>query len=159
MTDMLLGAMILGPMAVALLLKSNAALSFMALCAGSVVVNYGGADISSAIKQAGLGPYSTSAVELVLLVTPLAITLLLTRKAVAKRSKYYFQAVAAICAGGLLALSAVPLLTQTMQTSFATSEIWLNLQKVQAAVVTIGALASLLLVWFAGFKHSKFKKH
>lgn len=159
MTDMLLGAMILGPLVLSLLLKSNGALGFLALSTGSVVVTYGGTDINNAIKQVGLGPYSTSAVELVLLITPLVVTLLLTRKSVAKRSKYYFQAVAALCAGGLLALAAVPLLTDTMQTSFSDSDIWVNLQKIQAGVVGIGALCSLLLIWFVGLKHSKRKKH
>jgi hypothetical protein len=98
-------------------------------------------------------------VELVLLIAPSVITLLLTRKSVAKRSKYYFQAVAALCAGGLLALAAVPLLTDTMQTSFSASDIWVNLQKVQASVVGVGALCSLLLIWFTSKKHSKSKKH
>ncbi|PJE65481.1 hypothetical protein COU91_01380 [Candidatus Saccharibacteria bacterium CG10_big_fil_rev_8_21_14_0_10_47_8] len=159
MTDVLLAALTLGPLLVSLVLKSNAALGFLALSAGSVVVTYGGNDISSLIKQIGLGPYSTSAVELVLLIIPLAVTLLLTRKSVAKRSKYYFQAVAALCTGGLLALAAIPLLSNTMQTSFSASDIWINLQKVQASVVGVGALCSLFLIWFGGLKHSKHKKH
>lgn len=159
MTDVLLVVLIFGPLVVSLLLKSNAAQGFLALSAGAVVVAYAGSDISSAIKQTGLGPYSTSAIELVLLIAPLVITLLLTRKSVAKRSKYYFQAVAALCAGGLLALTAVPLLTDTMQTSFSASDIWVNLQKVQASVVGVGALCSLLLIWFTSKKHGKSKKH
>lgn len=159
MTDILLAAMVFGPLAIGLLLKSNAAMGFLALAVGSVVVTYGGSDISSTIKQIGLGPYSTSAVELVLLITPLVITLLLTRKAVAKRSKYQFQAVAALAAGGLLALAAVPLLTDTMQISFASSQAWIDLQKIQATVVGVGALCSLLLIWFTSKKHSKSKKH
>ena len=159
MVNLLLIVLILGPLALYLLFKSNAALSFLALCAGVVVVSYGGNDINSAIKAVGLGPYSTSAVELVLIIAPLALTLIVTKKTVASRSKAYFQGVTALCAGGLLALSTVPLLTETMQTSFANSQIWLNLQKIQAAVVGVGVLCALVLTWSKSLKKSKSKKH
>lgn len=159
MTDTLLAALILGPLVVSWLLKSNAALGFLALSAGAAVVTYGGDDISSFIERIGLGPYSTSAVELVLLIAPLVVTLLLTRRSAVKRSKYYFQMVAALCAGGLLALASVPLLTETMQTSFSASDLWINLQKYQAGIVGVGALCSLFSIWFGSHKHSKHKKH
>jgi hypothetical protein len=161
MTDMLLVVLVFGPFALSLLLKSNAALAFLSLSAGTAVVTYGGDDINKAIQQLGLGPYSTNTVELFLLIVPLVVTLLVTRKTVANRSKSYFQAVSALCAGGLLALAAVPLLNGSGDINFSDSSAWINLQKFQAAIVGIGALCALVTVWSASLKkHSgKSKKH
>jgi len=68
------------------------------------------------------------------------------------------QLAAALCVGGLLALSGVPMLAESVQANFNSSQAWTDLQKVQGAVVGAGVVLSLLIVWLGGLKHRS-KKH
>lgn len=66
----------------------------------------------------------------------------------------------ALCAGGLLALVGVPLLSESVRANFADSALWENLQKIQSSIVGAGAFLSLVLVWLSSSKKSKSgKKH
>mgnify|MGYP000212142517 CR=1 FL=1 len=159
MPDLILAALITGPLIITFLLKSNAALGFLSLCAGSVLVTYANSDIKNGLQQIGAESLSNSAVALGLLTIPLAVTLLLTRKSVANKSKLLFHAIPAACAGGLLALSAVPFLSDTVQADFASSELWLNLQKAQTLIIGAGAITSLALVWLGSLKRHGKKHH
>jgi len=157
--ELILAALVAGPLILTFLLKSNAALGFLSLCAGSVLVTYANTDIKNSLEQVVADSLSNSAVALGLLIIPLTLTLLLTRKSVTNKSTLLLHAVPALCAGGLLALSAVPFLNDTVQVDFASSEIWLNLQKVQTLVIGAGAVTSLTLVWLSSLKRHGKKHH
>lgn len=155
---MLLAAMIFGPLVLTFLLKSNAALGFLVLCAGFVASTSVIGDLKHLLSQLNLSTTS-STISILLLTVPLVLTLLLTRKSASKGFKFWLQLVTALCAGGLLALSVAPILSSSSQFDVTTSSFWISLQKTQAAIIGIGALFSLLLIWFTGLKHSRRKKH
>ncbi len=156
MSDFLLGVMILGPLVLTFLLKSNAALGFLVLCAGFVLSTSVIGDLKHLLSQLNLSTTS-STIGVVLLTVPLILTLLLTRRSAGRGIKFWLQLVAALAAGGLLALSVGPILGSSSQFDVTTSSFWPNLQKIQSEIIGIGALVSLLLIWFGGIKH--FKKH
>jgi hypothetical protein len=155
--DVLLAILILGPVAITFLLKSNAALAFFALCASFVVISFAGADIADLTKNLSFQINNTT-LNLVLLVTPVALTLLLTRKAFSGSLKLLLNLLLALCGGILLALVAVPLLSKSARLDFTNNTFWDDLQKIQTTAISGGAGLSLLLTWFAKTPHHP-KKH
>jgi hypothetical protein len=158
MVDALLAAFILAPLVLAFFLRSNGAVSFLALCAGFVLTTYVGSDFKNLLNHFGFNSLNLSTLNLILLILPLALTLLLTRHTFEKRSSFLIHGLPVLSAGGLLAVAAIPFLSGSLQDSFNKSHIWFDLQKAQAAYIGIGVLISLLIIWFEGLKHHP-KKH
>jgi hypothetical protein len=78
MADAILAAFVLIPVVLAFLLKSNAASSFLALCAGFVVISFASADLENLTGQLSFS-INSGVMNLVLLVLPLLFTLLFTK--------------------------------------------------------------------------------
>lgn len=150
----------LGPLLLTFLLKSNAALSFLALCAGFVVISFAGSDLQNLTGQLNFS-INSSTLNLVLLILPLVLTLLLTRKSFSKAGGLLLHGLVALCAGALLALVGVPLLSDSVRANFADSNLWTNLQKIQSSVIGAGVFLSLVILWAQNLKKasSKDKKH
>jgi hypothetical protein len=155
--NILLAVLIFGPVAITFLLKSNAAQAFFALCAGFTVISYAGADLADLTKNLSFQINNTT-LNLVLLVAPLLLTLLLTKKAFSGSIKPLLNYAVALCAGVLLALVAVPLLSESARLNFANNTFWNDLQRIQTPAIAGGAGLSLLLTWFAKSPHHP-KKH
>jgi hypothetical protein len=159
MADTLLAVLILLPAVLAFLLKSNAALGFLALCGGFATITLSGSDIEQLVGQTRITSLTSNNVDLALLTVPLLLTLLLSYKSVSSKNSRYFSVVPALCAGGLLAIVAAPMFSTALQVSVTNSKFWQDLKDLQAYVVAIGFLASLLLMWSGGLKHGHSKKH
>jgi hypothetical protein len=159
MADILLGVLALGPLTITLLLKSNAALSFLSLCAGFVVISFAGTDLENLTGQLNFS-INSGTLNLALLALPLLLTLLFTKKSYKDKPALIFHAAIALCAGGLLALVGIPLLSESVRANFAGSEPWSQLQHAQGAVIGAGVFLSLATVWLtSGKKHGGLKKH
>ena len=155
MADVVLVVLILLPPLLTYFLKSNAALSFLALCTGFVLSTSVIGDLKHLLSETDLS-VTDDTLAAIILVLPFVITLLLSRHRTGKGMLMYLQLAAALAGGGLLALSIGPLLTST-QFSVVDSSFWSQLQKIQAGIIGIGALISLVLVWLGGSQ--KAKKH
>ena len=154
MADIALAVLIFGPFVITYFLKSNAALGFLALSVGFVLSTSVIGDLTHLLSEMNLS-VTNDTIGLILLLLPLIITLLLTRHGSGHRNPVFImQLVAALATGGLLALSAGPLLASS---SFnpTTSGLWAKLSNIQASVIGAGALISLGLVWLSGHH----KKH
>jgi hypothetical protein len=156
MAEAILAAFILTPVILAFLLKSNAAYSFLALCAGFVVISFAGADLENLTGQLSFS-INSGIINLTLLILPLLFTLLFTKgKAKAGFGRIIHLAIA-LCAGGLLALAGVPLLNESLRANFAHSDLWSNLKSIQGPVIGVGVLLSLIVTWAKALKKSKLK--
>lgn len=154
---MILGALILAPVAVTYLLKSNAALGFLALCAGFVVSTSAVGDLKQLLNEMDLSVTETT-LALIFIALPLFLTLLVVRAGTKHGLQFVLQLLAALAAGGFLALSIAPLI-DARDFNLEGSEVWKVLQDFQAAVVGGGALVSLMLIWTSGFSRRGHKKH
>lgn len=152
MADALLATLILVPVALTYLLKSNAATSFLALCAGFAVITLSGSDIEHLFGQTRITSLTSNDVDLILLVVPLLFTLLFTYRSVTGKRQRLFQLVPALCAGGLLAIVAAPMFNDAVGTDVVSSQFWQDLQNIQSYVIGIGLLASMLLIWSSGLR-------
>lgn len=161
MADALLATLVLLPVVITFLLKSNAAVSFLALCGGFAVITLSGGDIQHLIGKTKITSLTSNDVSLILLLVPLLLTLLLTYKNVAGGSRRLLQLVPALCAGGLLAAVAAPMFSDSLNTNLSGSEFWKELENIQSYIVSAGLLVSLLLIWSGGFASTKphAKKH
>ena len=158
MTDTILLAMIIGPLVVTFLLKNDAALSFLVLCLGFVLSVSVIGDLKQLLIEQNLS-VTESTLGLVLLLAPLIITMLLTRKTAGKGFKFYLHLATALACGGLLALSLGPILNTSSYINLYESQIWKNLDKIQSIVIGAGAALSLLLIWSKSVGKSGKKKH
>lgn len=154
MPDIVLIILILAPAIITYLLKSNAALGFLALCVGFVLSTSVIGDLKHLLSETNLS-VTSSTLGIALLVLPLLLTLLLSRKSHQRGLLFYAQLVCALLAGGLLTLSAGPLINSTVSFNLMDSSIWTNLQKYQAAIIGAGAFLSLMLVWLGSAHRSK----
>jgi hypothetical protein len=160
MADAILAGFVLGPLLLTFLFKSNAALSFLALCAGFTVISFAGSDFQSLTGQVNFS-INSGTLNLILLILPLTLTLLITRKSFSKKGGFILHGLIALGAGALLALIGIPLLSESVRANFANSTLWSDLQKIQASVVGAGVFLSLVVVWAKNLKKSsiKDKKH
>lgn len=161
MADALLATLVLLPAVLTLLLRSNAAVSFLALCGGLAMITLSGSDIEHLIGKTKITSLTSNDVSLMLLIVPLLLTLLLTFKGASGNKQRLLQIIPAVCAGGLLAAVATPMFNDSLNTNLSDSQFWKLLQNIQTYIVGAGLLSGLLLIWSDGFSHSKShgKKH
>jgi len=156
MADVILAAFVLSPPLLVFFLKSNAATSFLALCAGFVVISFAGSDLQNLTGELNFS-INSGVLNLTLLLLPLLFTLLFTKGSTKKGAGLAVHLAIALCAGGLLALVGVPLLSESVRANFADSELWKELQNIQAGVIGTGVFLSLIVVWAKALKKSKLK--
>lgn len=160
MTGIVLLALLIGlPILLILLLRSNAAIIFLALCTGSVLVTYLSQDtlnVAHSIVSSN-GQVIDSAVKIALLLLPAILTALFMRKS-ASGGKALLNLLPAIVTGVLTALLVVPLLPLAAQSNVTTTSTWSQLLQYQSFVVGAGVLISLFLLWGGRRKHDKHDK-
>jgi hypothetical protein len=132
-----------------LLLRANAAMVFLSLCLGEVLVRYVAGEANDLIKAAAphAGQVSTSTVSLFLLLTPAVVTGMVTIFSVHGRLKNIVNVLPAAAVGALVVLLGVPLLTPGLRINLESQQAWHILSNAQAFVVAAGALVSLVFLW------------
>lgn len=153
MADILIAVFILAPAVLAYFLKSNAAISFLALCAGISLSNYADLDVQRLINHLGFWS-SLGNIDLFLIIVPLALSLLLVRRSSHGLSKFLHIA-AGLLAGYLLALTVIPALGDNGAISLSSSHWWFKLTKIQSYGVGVGAVLSLVMIWMTNLKLPK----
>ena len=156
MADVVLGALILGPLVLTYFLKSNAALGFLTLCTGFVLSTSVIGDLKQLLSEINLS-VTQSTLGLILLILPLTITLVLSRSSKKKGLTFWAQLAVALCAGGLLVLSVAPILATSSDFDLSSSKFWDQLEGMQSMVIGLGGVLSFILIWSGGIK--KPKKH
>lgn len=138
-------------------LRINAALVFLSLCLGDVLVQFVANDAN--LMLSGVTSRATpSNVKILLLLLPAVLTMFFMVKTV-KKSRMVLNALPALGAGFLAALLIVPLLPAGTANPIIHSAIWKQGQKLQDLIVGVSALVSLFFLWLqrpkAGDKHEK----
>src|SRR3954469_22335625 len=114
MTDALLATLVLLPAVLTFFLKSNAAVSFLALCGGFAVITLSGSDIQHLVGQTKITSLTSNDVDLILLLVPTFLTLLLTFRAVSSQRLRFVQLLPALAVDALLAIIAGPMLSSAI---------------------------------------------
>lgn len=148
------------PIVLTLLLRANAAIVVLALCAGAVLQQFAGADSTTLFNSfaSSSNEVVASVVQLVLLFLPAGLTILFWHGSM-RGSKTLVNVVPAIGAGLLAVLLAVPLLPPGLRHNVIGSSIWSNTLQFQSTIVAATLFASFLVLWTSKPRHSKDKKH
>lgn len=139
-------------------IRTNSAISFLALCAGNVLVNSSGDNMgliaSSLTSGAGI---ASNIAKIALLFLPMVVSSFLLRGQISK-SLFFLNLLPAICAGLLAVLFCVPLLPADIAKNVTDTETWKLIVQYQEFVIGIGLLLSVVLI-SATSKHHKSEKH
>lgn len=147
-------ALALLPVLAIMLLRVNAAIAFMSLALGSVLVTYVAPDITTIFGgfSAGNGQ-KYQWVQLGLLVVPFVLAILFTRANIKGRGKHALNLLPALASGLLFVLLVIPLLPADLQRHMHAETAWRQLDNLQTAVVLGGAAFSLLFLLVTHRKH------
>lgn len=151
------------PVFVMTVLRVNAALVFLSLCLGAVLVEYVAGEANSLVtlfsEQAGSA--SASSIQLALLFAPTIVTLVVTIFSMHGKLKVPLNILPALGASALAILLTVPLLPFGLRFALEEQAIWEHLVKAQALVVGAGAVVSLAFLWTQrrSLKHHDKRRH
>lgn len=137
------------PFLILTVLRINAAMVFLSLCLGYVLVELVAKDTNSLIKflTPSTGSLSETTWHLIILLTPVVLTSVLMLFSIKDRWKGVLNVLPAAAASVLLVLLTVPLLTPGLRYALESEALWRQLNKAQAFTITVGAFISLLFLW------------
>ena len=144
------------PAVLIILLRSDAAVVFLSLCAGALLVRYAGSDASLAGSVIGNNSTVVSQYfELGLLVVPVLLSAVMLKKSM-RGPKMILNILPAIGVGLVGVLLAVPLLPNGLSDTITKTSGWSLLYNNREVVVAASVLVSLVSLWLAHLgKHKK----
>lgn len=147
------------PVLLLLILRTNTAVVFFSLCAGSVLVNYGGNTVitfANSFFAQGSGIID-SYLQIGLLFLPALVSTILLRKSFKSPKLVIFALPAfAVSLTGLLLV--VPLLPGGIQHNVMVTEVWKQVDSYRDLIIITAFVVSLAVLWISKPSH-KDKKH
>lgn len=166
--EVILGAIVVVPVLILILLRVNAALVFLSLCLGDVLTQFVGADAQDLLnllsKSNATSQISASdnIIKIVILLIPPVLTTLFMIKTVKGYARLALNLLPAVGVGMLGGLLIVPLLSADLSRNVLDSSLWIQVQRAQDIIVGGSALVCLLALWMQRPKsggEAKAKKH
>lgn len=143
-------------------LRVNAAMVFLSLCAGAVLVQYVSPQANDFMKfiTPHANDISNSTVALGLLLAPAIVTSVVTLLSISGRIRVMTNILPAVASSMLAVLLAFPLLPKHIAATFEKQQAWHILTKAEALVVGAGAIISLFFLWSQrrNFKQDKHRR-
>ena len=164
----ILGAIVAIPVVLLMILRVNAALVFLSLCLGDVLVQFVAPDTQSfanlfSANNLSLEHPANNTIKLGLLLLPVILTTIFMIRTVRGKTKLLLNALPAAGVGLLGALLVVPLLSYSLQSNIIDSSLWHQVLKAQVLIVGGSAVVCLMVLWLqrpkAGGEAGKKGKH
>jgi hypothetical protein len=166
--EIILAIIVLAPIALLMFLRANAALVFLSLCLGNVLVEFISPDANSFLAlfsahvPRGIDT-GDSTIKLVLLLLPVILTTVFMIRTVHDVGRLILNILPAAGVGLLGGLLVVPLLPAGVSNDIISSSLWSQAQRAQDLIVGGSALVCLLVLWLqrpktGGHKHGKHGK-
>ncbi len=148
---------IIVPVALLILLRTNAAIVFLSLCAGYLLVNFVGDEAGLVGSMVGNNSLVVSQYfKVALLLLPALLSAIILTKSM-RGPKGLLNVLPAIAVGLVGVLLAVPLLPSTPQHAISSVSGWAMLNDYKQLVIIASVVVSLVILWFA--RPSVHKKH
>jgi hypothetical protein len=162
----ILAAIVLVPVVVLMVLRVNAALVFLSLCLGDVLVQFVAPDandlvslLSSPRASAAVHVTSSNILKLVLLLFPVVLTAIFMIRTIRGNGRLLLNVLPAAGVGMLGALLVVPLLPPGLGHNIVNSSLWHQVSRTQDLIVGASALICLLVLWLQRPKTGGEGKH
>jgi Ni/Fe-hydrogenase subunit HybB-like protein len=145
--------------AMLLVLRTNTAVVFLAVCAGSVLLSAAGKDTDLLAHSFGSGTrVSNNVVQAVIVLLPGIISAILLRKRVS-RHKLLIAVIPAVSSAVVGLTLVYPFLTGSFQSTLSASKGWSLLAQYYEVIVIVGIISSLLMVALTIPKHHADGRH
>lgn len=149
---MTLTAIVLIPAILLMVLRINAALVFLSLCLGNVLVQFVAGDAGNFLTQQSQVSLPTAytsdnTVRLTLLLLPALLTAIFMIKTVRSQSRLLLNLLPAAGVGLLGGLLAVPLLPPGLSHNIIASSLWTQAHQAQDVIVGGSAVVCLIVLW------------
>jgi hypothetical protein len=155
--------LVAAPAVVLTVLRVNAAMVFLSLCLGQVLVQFVGKDAANTVGiiAAGTGRTNPEMVSLGLLLVPAVFTALFMARTVKGNFRLVLNVLPAISVGILAFLLAEPHFTPGLRGAIESSPVWHITQELQVIAIGASAIVSLFFLWLQRPKshHDKDEKH
>jgi len=140
-------------------IRTNAAVVFFAVCAGSVLLTAAGTDTDLLAHSMGSGAdISTNTMQAIVVLLPAVLSAFFLRRRV-PRTKTLFIIVPAFCAS-VVALTLVhPFLSGSLQTTLSNGKGWNIIAQYYEFVVVVGIFTSMFTLGITIPKHKDDKHH
>lgn len=137
------------PILILTLLRINAAMVFLSVCLGQVLVQTVGTEAITFINfiLPNAGVVSESTAQLIMLFTPAVLTSIFMAFTIHGKMRATLNVIPATGVGALVVLLGVPLLTPGLRYAIEAEGLWHQLSSAQALIITAAATASLLFLW------------
>jgi hypothetical protein len=165
--EFLLATIVVVPAILLMVLRINAALVFLSLCLGNVLVQFVASDASNWLATFSSSHTTTvvtttnSNIKIGLLLLPAVLTAVFMIRTVQDGPRLLLNLLPAIGVGVLGALLVVPLLPPGTSHNIIASQLWWNAQQAQNLIIGLSAVVCLVVLWMqrptAGHKHHKRK--
>jgi len=160
-----LASIVLAPVVLLMVLRVNAALVFLSLCLGDVLVQFVANDTSEFLtlhanqvpQQAASAGSET--VKIVLLLLPVVLTTIFMIRTIRGTGRLFLNLLPAAGVGLLGGLLVVPLLPAGLSHNIVDSSLWSQVQRAQDLIVGASALVCLLVLWLQRPKTGGSRKH
>lgn len=151
------------PIALLTVLRINAAMVFLSLCLGYVLVQFVANDTDSLISfiAPNTDSVSASTLKLAMLLTPVVLTCLIMVFSVHGRLRSVLNMLPAAGVAVLTLLLAVPLFTPGLRYAIQSLPLWHDVSQAQAMIIGASSFISLLFLWTQrkAFKNHSEDKH
>ena len=150
--DVTLAAIVLAPVAILLFFRVNAALVFLSLCLGSVLVQFVAGDTSDLLYQHAeqvpqIANADNNTVKIVLLLLPTVLTAIFMIRTIHGTGSRLLNILPAIGVGLLGALLVVPLLPGDLSSNITDSSLWNQATNVQNIIIGASAVVCMIVLW------------
>lgn len=162
--EAVLAAIVFVPVVLLMVLRVNAALVFLSLCLGSVLVQFAAGDTNSLIsifsaRAPGSELPDNNTLNIVLLLLPAVLTTLFMIKTVRRGGKLVINILPAAGVGLLAALLVVPLLPPGLSDNITNSSLWASVDSSKGYFVSAAAAICLIVLWLQRPKTGGEGKH
>lgn len=156
-----LATIVLAPVILLMVLRVNAALVFLSLCLGDVLVQFVSADANDLVSLFSSGHQTTSHnfLKIALLLLPPTLTAIFMIRTVRGHGRLLLNSLPAAGVGMLGALLVVPLLSPGLSHNIVHADLWHQISRAQDLIVGASALICLLVLWLQRPKTGGEGKH
>jgi hypothetical protein len=161
----ILAAIVIIPAAVLMLLRINAALVFLSLCLGNVLVQFVASDASSWLTTFSSSHTTTvvtttnSNIKIALLLLPAVLTAVFMIRTIQGNSRLLLNLLPSVGVGLLGALLVVPLLEPQLSHNIIASSLWFQAQQAENLIIGASAVVCLVVLWLQRPKAGGGSKH
>ena len=166
--ELTLAAIVALPAILLMVLRINAALVFLSLCLGNVLVQFVASDASSWLttftssKTTTVVTTTNGNIKIFLLLLPAVLTAIFMIKTVQDGPRLLLNLLPSVGVGLLGALLVVPLLSPGTSHDIIASDLWFQAQQAQNIIIGLSALVCMVALWMqrpktGGHKHKKHK--